>query len=382
MRLLASGDNHFAEHLRFDECIDIHNWMVVQARALAIDVFLDAGDLFDGASTPIERQAVADWLTAMAEVCPVVIAKGNHDRPRDVALMRRLQTKHPVIVEEAAGVHYVAGAAIATMAWPDRSSLLASLDGLTPVDAQMRSALRAVLVHMGMRLEDHAGPRILLGHFMVDGSVTSTGQPLLGMPINVGLSDLALARAHLTVMGHIHKAQRFDLPTGAPAFYTGSPFRTDFGQLEPKSVLYAEFDGERLVRTEEIETPCAPMLHIEETYDPEEAADRLDDLEERAVRGAEVRLRYQVPADQRDAGRAFAAAAAHLLGANGAKSVKVEEVVIATRRARAPEVARAATIQEKLAHHWASVGFEPDEQTREQLFTRAVRLEEEATQCA
>lgn len=375
MRLLASGDNHCDKDLRFEEWRSIHHWMVDVARERQIDAFLDAGDIFDSASTPLERQAVADWTTAMAEVCPVVIGKGNHDRHLDLELFARLKTKHPVIVEEKAGVHYVAGAAIAVMAWPDRASLMASLDGLEVVDTEMRRALQSVLVHLGMRLEDHHGPRILLGHFMVDGSVTSTGQPLLGMPINVSLNDLALAQAHLTVMGHIHKAQRFELPLG-PAFYTGSPFRTDFGQLEPKTVLFAEFDGARLVATEEIETPCTPMVHIDTEYSPEQ--DAFSGSGVAGFSGAEVRFRYSVPKDHREAAARKARTVADLYVSAGAKSVKVEEIVEAATRARAPEVARAASIQDKLAAHWASVGFEPDELMRQQLYTRAARLEEEA----
>jgi DNA repair protein SbcD/Mre11 len=380
MRLLASGDNHFAEHLRFQECMDVHAWMVEQAREVKADVFLDSGDVFDAASTPRERQAVAEWIVAMAEVCPVVFAKGNHDRPLDVALMRRLSTKHPVIVEEGARVHHVAGAAIAVMAWPERAGLLAALGSAAAADVGMREALQGVLRGLGLQLEQHVGPRILLGHFMVDGSVSSTGQPLLGLPINVGLADLALARAHLTVMGHIHKAQSWELETG-PAIYTGSPFRTDFGQLEKKSILFAEFDGERLLRTEELETPCTPMVHVETTW-----ADGCWDSFEGPVagqyEGAEMRLRYRVSADQRDgAARSAREWADALVSTYGAKSVKVEEVVIAERRARAPEVAKASSVQDKLDAHWLSLGFNPGEQ-REALHVMAGELEQEAMSCA
>jgi DNA repair exonuclease SbcCD nuclease subunit len=376
MRLLASGDNHFAEHLRFQECIDVHAWMVHQAREVKADVFLDAGDIFDAASSPRERQAVAEWVTAMAEVCPVVFAKGNHDRPLDVALMRRLKTKHPVIVEEACGVHHVAGAAIAVMAWPERAHLLAALGDAAAADTGMREALQGALRGLGLQLEQHNGPRILLGHFMVDGSVSSTGQPLLGMPINVSLSDLAIARADLTVMGHIHMAQRFELPGAGPAFYTGSPFRTDFGQLERKSVLFAEFDGQRLLRTEELETPCTAMLHVESAWDADRRALVFAGDPPRFEQPGEIRLRYQVAAELRDAARVAADELRSLYLTLGAKSVKVEEVVIAERRARAPEVAKATSVQDKLDAHWLSLGYDPGEQ-RGELHVMAAELEQE-----
>lgn len=377
MRLLGSGDNHWRKGLRFAECRAVHAFMVEQARALNVDVFVDSGDVFDEASTPEEREAVADWMKAVTEVCPMVLSKGNHDRPLDIALFRRLQTKHPIIVEEGAGVHYVAGAAIAAMAWPERAHLLAALGGSASADFGMREALQAVLRGLGQQLEEHDGPRILLGHFMVDGSVASTGQPLLGMPLNVGLADLSLARAHLTVMGHIHMAQRFELETG-PAFYTGSPFRTDYGQLEKKTILFAEFDGQRLVETREIETPCAPMVHVESEWSML-GFDRAHELPPTRLVGCEIRWRYRVQADQRDAARAVALEWRDAWLADGAASVKVEEQVITTKRARAPEVARAVSIGEKLDAHWASIGFDPTAELRESLITQAQAFEQEAS---
>jgi Calcineurin-like phosphoesterase len=357
MKVLSSGDHHWDERSRFQECIRIHDWMVDVARRERIDLFLSGGDVFERESTPSERDAVAQWLTAMAQVCPVVIAKGNHDRPLDVALMQRLHTRHPVIVEERAGVHYVGGAAVATMAWPERISLLASARDHDDAETQVRDALRAVLRGLGDECDGFDGPRILLGHFMVDGAISSTGQPLRGRPINVGLTDLALARASLGIMAHIHRADVFDAE-GAPHFYTGSPFRTDFGQTETKSVLLAEFDGSRLVRTEAIETPCTPMVHADARFEPGEVMGSPDGMPQ-DVAGAEIRLRYDVPREQREAGRAAANALADALRARGAAHVKLEERVTVESRARAPEVASAATPTERLETYWRTKPFDP-----------------------
>jgi DNA repair exonuclease SbcCD nuclease subunit len=384
MRILSSGDHHFDEHShRFDECVRVHTWMVDVAREEGVDLFLSAGDLYERASTPREREAVAEWVRLMTEVCPVVIAKGNHDRAFELALLRRLRTRHPVIVEEAAGVHHVAGAAIGAMAWPETGYLAARLGSTEGTDVAVRDALQACLRWIGVELDAHDGPRVLLGHFMVDGSVVSTGQPLLGMPINIGLADLALARAHLGVMGHIHLAQRFDV-FGAPHFYTGSPFRTDFGQLEKKTVLLAELDGPRLVSTREIETPATPMAHLEFRWTP----DGLIGLNETSYqtlyaesKGAEVRLRYHVPVDSREAAHLDAERIASVLRMQGAALVKVEEVVITERRARAPEVALAETLPDKVQAFWTAKGWEPGER-REALIAKARQLETEVVDAA
>lgn len=381
VRIMASGDHHFEEDSRFAECIRVHGWMVDQARERKVDLFLSGGDVFERASTPAEREAVADWLTAMASVCPVVIAKGNHDRPLDAALMRRLRTKHPILVEEQAAVHVVAGVAVAAVAWPDRSRLLAEAGNQRAADDAMRVALQAVLRGLGDQLAAHQGPRILLGHFMCDGAETSTGQPLLGQPIRVGLDDLALARAHLILMSHIHMYQRWDC-SGAPALYMGSPYRTTFGQLETKSVTVAEFDGERLMNLEQLETPATRMLQIEEEWGTPPGSSAgdcwmrgLDGFSQDTIRGAEVRLRLFMPSDKREAARASAEQVERYLLECGAVSVKREDQVIADKRSRAPEVALATTAAGKLEAFWKSKGFEPGER-RPSLLGKAQQLED------
>jgi DNA repair exonuclease SbcCD nuclease subunit len=381
VKLLASGDHHFAQHRRFDECKRVHAWMVEQAREHEVDVFLSGGDVYESASTPLERHAVAEWLSPMAEVCPVVIAKGNHDKRWDLELLGRLRTRYPITVEEGAAVHVVGKGrtkiAVGAMAWPERTSLLASGLAGELANQATHEALCAVLRGIGVQLQQYDCPRILLGHFMADGAETSTGQPLLGMPINVGLTDLALAGADLTLMAHIHKRQGWDLP-GGPALYTGSPYRTDFGQLEEKSVVLAEFEGRKLVSLEQIETPAARMVHLDVEF-----RDGVLCLGERQLHeadfpraGAEIRLRCKLRADQREAARLATRETRENLLAAGALHVQVEDEIIVETRARVPEVSSAVTVEQKLDVLWKAKGFEPGER-RAPLLSKLAQLEEE-----
>lgn len=369
MLVMASGDHHFYERTRFQECIRVHQWMVEVARREKPALFVSGGDIYEKGSSPIEREAVAEWLTAMAEVCPIVISKGNHDRARDVELMRRLRTKHPIIVEERAGVHVVAGVAVAAIAWPEPAYLTAGAESSEAAAAGIRGALTNILRGLGVQLAEHQGPRLLLGHLMVDGSITSPGQPLRGMPINVGLSDLALAGAQLGIIGHIHKAQMFDV-AGAPHWYTGSPFRTDFGQLESKLILLAEFDQRGLVGVHEVQTPATPMVHVVGAY----AGGQLEHDAPDKVAGAELRFRYTVANEHRDAAKTLAEALRQRWIGEGAEHVQVEPEILVETRARMPEVAHAVRPAEKLQAFWAAKGYEPGAR-REPLLAKFAALE-------
>lgn len=375
MKLIATGDLHFDQHSRWAECLRVHAWIADLVEQERPDVFAIPGDIYERASTPLERDAVATWLTRIAEVCPVVIAKGNHDRALDLALLGRLSTRHPIIVEERAGVHCVAGFAIATVAWPSRSELLTAAGdtGAAGADDIAATALRSVLLGLGAELRIHAGPKVLLGHFMIDGSVTSTGQPLVGHAMNVGLADLGLVGADITIAGHIHAAQEWEFD-GRPILYTGSPFRTSFGELEAKSVVVAEWDERGLVHWMRVETPATPMIHITGAM-----VDRVLvlDADPSDLSGAEVRLRYQVDADDRERGRQQAAYHKETFERAGAASVQVEEVVIPTTRARAPEVAAAGArgLGPQLEAYWEARGTTPDATRAQELIRKATSLE-------
>lgn len=392
MLILASGDHHFEQGARWNECLRVHAWIAERVEELQPALFLSGGDLYERASTPVERAAVAEWLTRIAEVCPVVVARGNHDRRYDLELLGRLRTRHPVIVEERAGVHVVNGVAVATFAWPSRAMLASVLgDHASPetVAQEGREALRNVLRGLGAELARHDGPRVLLGHAHVVGArVGLHGQPLAaGAEITVGLEDLSLASADAVVLGHIHAPQAWDFG-GVPMAYTGSPFRNTFGEAEEKAVLALHLRGElrhgggHVVELERIPTPCTPMLLLDGAWIDQDGTREVCAHRPPAraeVEGAEIRFRYETPSDAREAAKLSAAAWADRWREYGAVSVKLEEVVLASTRARAPEVAAAPTTWEQVVAHWRSKGEAP---SAERLDARARLLAEIEEQAA
>lgn len=375
-RILASGDHHFdASSPRWEECQRIHDWIAARVETERPDLFLSAGDLYERASTPVEREVVAAWLTRIAEVCPVVMVRGNHDASQDLALLRRLKARHPITVEERAAVHVVAGVAVACLAWPSRSSLAASMPGATTAESLndgTRGVLGNVLRGLGLQLQAHDGPTVLLSHAMVDGSVTSVGQPLVGCESNVSLTELGLAGAHATVLGHIHKPQDWAFD-GYPIFYTGSPFRTAFGETEEKSIAYLEWFGPNMgIGWSRIATPATPMVLLDTSYTRN---GNLDAGIGPVPHGAEIRLRYSVDADDREAARAKAEATRGRLLEDGAISVKLEERVRSQVRARTPEIATADSLGEKLDVLWNAREPELDAERRTRLKTLAANVE-------
>lgn len=366
-RVAIVADSHFDEASRFEECVRLHDWIANDLAERGVDLVLHAGDVLERRSTPRERSAIAAWLRKVARHAPIVIVRGNHDPVGDLAIFAKLRTQNPVVVEEAAAVHTVQGVAVACLAWPRKGELLARHPDLDPADA-----MRAVLGGLGAEAVASGLPVVLLAHAMVRGSVTSTGQPLVGCDFEIGLEDLALVRADAYALGHIHKGQSWDI-AGAPCFYPGSPRRTAFGELESKgyTLLTVGARGDH-VHVEHVEAPATPMIDVSVDWT---AFGWSTGAEVADVGGAEVRVRYRTPADRRDAARADAAAFAADLRARGAVAVKVEEIVLAATRTRTPAIAAARTLPEKLSAHWEAKGVRLDDARRARVLGKVEGLE-------
>jgi predicted phosphodiesterase len=378
-KVIASADHHFDPHsARWGECVRVHEWIARRVEVEQPSLFVSGGDIYEKASTPEGRTVVADWLTRIAEVCPVLIARGNHDRHRDLAILGRLRTKHPVVVEEAAGVHVLGGIAVAAMAWPMKASLMAMLGrdvDLRSADDAAHTAIRDVLRGLGAELDAHPGlPRLGVGHWMIDGSMTSGGQPLWGQDLSVGLEDFALMRAPLVVAGHIHKPQDWSFGD-VEIVYPGSPFRTAYGETEPKSVLYAEWHANNWTCSR-IPTPAQQMILVETDWTPDGFSGGWEHEAERE--GADVRLRYHVAPEHRDAAKAAAAEWRDELLGMGVAVVKVEELVKQSTTARSTAVAEANTTADKLAALWTLRGEDMPEGRRARVLGRLAQIEGDA----
>lgn len=367
-----------------------------EMRARGVSLGLSGGDTWERPRcSPQEMEAAEEYAIEHANVCSFAAVYGNHDDETNFASLERLAARHRIVAATAPRVELLGGAAVAFLPYPRLASLAAwrAARGL-PATAKSEDAGHSarqmfadVLRGLGTELDAVAPigsgiPRILLGHGMTDGGRSSTGQPIIGEELRVGLIELGLARCHLYCFGHLHNgpANEFTVTwpdgTAAPGLHAGSTRRRDYGELEPKRFVVFTFDGDRLVGREDVPLPVPPMIHLERlwTADGWATADLMD-LNE--ANGALIRLRYAVASDRRDAARLAAATDRSLLLAAGAAEVRVEDVVIPTTRSRAPEIAAAQGVRAKLPLLWAARGDVPSPERAARLLDTAEQVERE-----
>lgn len=368
VEVMASGDHHFEEGPRFQECIDVHAGIVDRVRRQRPKLFISTGDLFNKGSTGIEQLALADTAEGICEVCPLIIVVGNHEEKWDPTIFAKLRTRHPIHVIEDARVVIEAGVAVAGLAWPTQAS---DMDEET-THAHLRDVLRG----LGQELALWEGPRILAAHLMISGSLTGAGQPLVGGGLAIPLEDLSLARADAVILGHVHRAQEWTLPSGCPVIYTGSPYRTSFGELEDKSTLALSLRG-RQVSWKREPTLARPMLHVSGSWDADAMAIVIDLPPGTDIERADIRLRYAVPNEYRVLAKKFA----DWLEANwlqrGAASVKPEPRVLPTVRAKAETVAiaKAKGLHAKIDAFWIAKSAVPEPARAKRLHDKLTEIE-------
>lgn len=346
---LHIGDTHLdSRHARNPDRVSALEQIVARARALGPDrlaAVIWPGDLFDGLSGTEDRLTIADVVEALAGIAPVLIVPGNHDAPRDLEIFGRIRCAHAVLVAQRPGV-----VLFSTIAGDVRCFALpyvfkSALVGLGVQHADLGAAAAALLDPLFLtaaeELRECTPPDIPLMamHLNVGGARSSVGQPQIGREIELTPALLDRLPPGVPILAnHIHLQQ-----TVGRVVYAGSIARMDYGETDVKGVLEWTYDAARRAW---LGWEFRPLL-IPDQFSIEGRLTRqgftpaapLPD-----VRGADVRVRYHFVKAEigvLDVAHIHAAVA-------GCRHLKLEGIPELEQQVRAPEIAAALTLEEKV----------------------------------
>lgn len=232
--------------------------MIEMARERDVDLVIFAGDAFKTrAPNPTYQREFAHRIRDLSELAPVVMLVGNHDLPptqlkaSSIEIYDTLRVPNVRVAAdyEVFEVTTKRGpVAVGTAPYPIRSRMLEDerTAGMTiaQTDAMLQNILSDELERLAADADQYAMPRLLTGHFTVNGAVFGSERGImLGRDIQVMLSSLADSRWDYVALGHIHKHQ--NLTKGQqgvpPVVYSGSMERIDFGEEgDPKGFCWVE----------------------------------------------------------------------------------------------------------------------------------------------
>lgn len=360
------------------------------------------GDAFDARSDIESRNALKDRAKVMADAAPLAICYGNHDAPGDLDIFGDLRTKYPIHISNIPEVYSLdvagkfASLAVFAVPYPTEAGLVSR--GVAPgaIPQTARDILQTIFIDAAAKIDDAerlgAAP-LMIGHINVAGARTSSpGQPPIGQEIELDQALLALLPAGCYKgLNHIHYGQEV-----GGAWYPGSICRLSWGEVEPKRVLVIDYARRRIdvsskgdpgawipgrgwdyqVRSVPLAVP--PMWHVQArmvrvtteipvgndgslfqdaeawlqdfrvTAGPDGEAQTAPDSWD----GQDVRMRLEYrQSEGKVLERGLSMVKAMFAGA---RRFELEPICIPDRALRAPEVAAAATLPEKLAA-WARV---------------------------
>jgi len=241
------------------------NEMIDFARDHDVDLAIFAGDAFKTRNPNPTYQREFAWcvrdLTALA---PLVMLVGNHDLPPTTLKASSIEIYDTLAVPnvwladtyENKVIDTKRGSVVVGAApYPIRSRLLEEVEtgGLTiaETDHLLQREMSAILNNLAADADQYEFPRVLTGHFTVNGARFGSERGImLGRDIEVLPSDIADPRWDYVAMGHIHKHQnitegREGLP---PVVYSGSLERIDFGEEhDPKGFCWVELERGKAV---------------------------------------------------------------------------------------------------------------------------------------
>jgi len=338
---------------------------VQQIREAGCDLVLIGGDLA-GVSVPHkatirERNALVQFVLALAEIAPVVICRGNHDTVGDYAFLGHLAGVQPIFfVEDGPELIDTGNAAVMVLPWLDRGRVVGPDQDYGQVVREIYAGALADCAD-DLRSARSAGqPAIVLTHAAMPDAMIRDGQPIVPTADPVIALDALLADVEVDAVfvGHYHLHQRVAGPV--PAWYGGSLFCNDHGENPDKGWLLYNSDT-RSADLRLVDQPWRLTIRIDDgiiqAVDP---AGGCDEIVGRSVAEAEDILRtLQIPAHVRIEAKvtearlteqtvAIARLRAELVA--GALSVKVEVSPQRTLRVRdgAVDLANAETIPAKV----------------------------------
>ena len=239
MRILHTADWHLGKlfhglHLTGDQARFFETEFLPLVRDLRPDLVVVAGDIFDRPVPPAEAVGLlGEILTGLHELgVTVALIPGNHDSRERLAFARELLARlriHVAVEEEFL---------LTPLRWGQVSLYLAP--HLTPLH------LKEILERQGWLPETFSGegarlwelllrnlpplkgPRLFVGHLLVEGGRKGDSELELWVGGEEGLPGRIFRDFQLVLLGHLHQAQRPE----ENIYYAGSPFPLSFSEAE------------------------------------------------------------------------------------------------------------------------------------------------------
>jgi len=208
-------------HSRVLEYLDALDQICGAAEDLKVDLIVFAGDAFRSRSpNPTLVTLLSHRIVRLANLAPVVMVVGNHDRQRvgmkqhSISIFDNLGAKYPIVVSDAISAYHVLdGVTVITLPWMyDSSSMVDNLEC------------------MYTSIDDAQGLRILVGHCTVETARVGSYSFRMDDETIYPLDTFYGEDLDYVALGHVHRHQC--LCDDPPVVYSGSIQQVDWSERD------------------------------------------------------------------------------------------------------------------------------------------------------
>lgn len=364
--IVAIGDTHLQRsNPRNPDRLRALDQIIGQSLALPnLAAFLWPGDLFHARSTPQDRLDVAERLLRMAERAPVLIAKGNHDQDSDLEIFGFLKAAYPIYVvsEQPTTLRFKLATGVFASAfvlpYPNLSRLVAAGVPSSELFQAGRAALEDIFDFAAAELADaraRGDLTLAMAHMAIGGCKLSNGQPAIGRELELDAALIQKLGAIPFLCAHIHEPQDI-----YGATFIGSITAQDFGEVTPRRYVRLRMLDTINWSLESCPLDTPKLYHVEARLTRDGLADVVVTAGPGGERqdappswaGAEVRVRYRFAASERSVINDDVIRE----GFQDAARLHLDPVAVPDRDVRAPQVAAALTLEDKVVAYLETDG--------------------------
>ncbi|MFH2074226.1 MAG: metallophosphoesterase [Pseudomonadota bacterium] len=390
MKILHTADWHSRDK-DIDEIRKCLEFLVAEAREEQPDLIIHAGDIWDSRDVKLDTKAVklaVRTISELADIAPFVTVTGTHSHEATAPeILSMVRGQNPIHVStQPEQIYLLDGRFTGDIPEPPyEPEIILSMvpqptkeyfarttqSSISESDQEIGGLLGAIFAGFGGMAAQWRRPHVLVGHFTVKGSVTSTGQQLIGREIEVSREHLELARADLVCLGHIHKAQEV-----APnVFYSGSIYRENWGEQEEKGFwLHGWEDGQPW--SEFVETPTKKLLRapadltLEDVLSTDSALYmHMCSFSDQEIKDASVRVELKVWQDE--AAKISKEGVEALLKDQGAAEVDIRIIRVPRETVRSANIMKLHSLRDKIQELASTRG----EEVAPEILEKADQLE-------
>jgi DNA repair exonuclease SbcCD nuclease subunit len=383
MLILHTGDWHIGAGVDEDLAEAVRTISVKAKTEIKPDLIVVPGDIYDGSSTPEERNLACELILGLADIAEVIIIKGNHDISKDLIILGNLASRNKISVFETPGTVIRDDCAIHCLPHFSKAGWIAAGLGrdLTVAEGDDAVSSMALTYLRGMiSSSTKADKHLLYAHITVAGSRLENQQTIIGGGITFGYHDLAESGFAGGGFSHIHLSQCFgDRSKGSPEFrYAGSPVALNYGEYSTNKGFNV-FDTDTLTfKVYQLNSVARVTLDAvwNGTLDEEFKAHVRNDIPVAPVR-LRVKLMIEEGYQSEDAREAVQEYVLH----SKPPGTTIKDLRIETQRqpkdmVRAQEIASAHSACQKLEAYWSATSTTPDETTKADMLRITREIEE------